>query len=293
MYIGSIKKIGLTFAILNIFLMQAVMADIIFYYSAAVLPSIIANKPVADAGVDKTGIAIGDDVILDGSASSDPNDDTLTYEWAITSKPEDSTAVLSSTTDISTTFTTDTAGIYTVTLTVSDGHLDDDDSMMITVDPVPPLPSTLKKTGQTTSYADFDDGYYQIGITPSYTRDNAKEVVTDNLTGLEWQDDEAAKTVTKTWAEAEAYCSNDVSTGGYSDWRWPTIVELQGIVVDGAFNPSIDTTAFVNTTYYYYWSSTSLTANTSFAWRVNFGYGDMNYYYKTSTYNVRCVRAGQ
>ncbi len=51
MYTNLIKKIGLTFAILNIFMIQTVMADTLFYYSAAVLPSIIANKPVDNPSI--------------------------------------------------------------------------------------------------------------------------------------------------------------------------------------------------------------------------------------------------
>jgi len=56
--------------------------------------------------------------------------------------------------------------------------------------------TTLKKTGQTTSYTAYDDGYYQTGVTPSYTRDDTNDIVTDNLTGLMWQDDTL---VTKPW----------------------------------------------------------------------------------------------
>lgn len=287
MYISSIKKVGLTFAVLNIFLMQAVMADILFYYSASVLPAIIANKPVADAGVDKTGIAIGEDVILDASASSDPNDDTLTYEWVITLKPEDSTAVLSSVTDISTTFTTDTAGSYTVTLTVSDGHLDDDDNMMITVDAAPLL-STLKKTGQTISYADFDDGDYQIGVAHSYTRDDGNETVTDNVTGLMWQDNDWAAYTNKYWSTAFTYCST-LTLGIYSDWRLPTRSELVGIADYGRSSPAIDP-EFINTADYYYWSATGSVSDATKAWYVSFDDGGAVIGTKDYNRRVRCVR---
>lgn len=291
MRISSIKKIGFAFIVFNIFSTQVVMADMLFYYSAAVLPAIIANKPVADAGVDQTGIAIGDDVILDGSASFDPNGDTLTYEWAITLKPEGSTAVLSSTTVTSPTFTTDTAGSYTVTLTVNDGHFGDTDSMVITVDAAT-IPSTLKKTGQTISYADFDDGWYQIGVTPHYTRSG--DVVIDNITGLEWQDDVEAETVTGDWEDAKAYCSNlqlDIGNGG---WRLPTVVELQGIMVYKAHTPSIDTSVFLNNSSNRYWSSTTNAAYTSYAWEVHFYDGSASGTAgKDNSYHVRCVRSGQ
>ena len=39
-----IKKLSLTFVILNVFILQSLMADMMFYYSAAILPSIIASS---------------------------------------------------------------------------------------------------------------------------------------------------------------------------------------------------------------------------------------------------------
>jgi len=55
--------------------------------------------------------------------------------------------------------------------------------------------SKLKKTGQTTSYAQFDDGEYQIGITPSYNRSG--DIVIDNITKLQWQDNEDVEKIGK------------------------------------------------------------------------------------------------
>ena len=146
---------------------------------------------------------------------------------------------------------------------------------------------SLKKTGQTTSYYAGDDGYYQKGVTPSYSR--ANEVVTDHVTGLQWQDDVETKTITKTWADAQSYCSTLSLDGG--GWRLPTVQELQSIVVDGAYNPSIDTTAFVNyNTSSYYWSATTHADGTDRAWIVFFYYGDAGSYDKSYNNYVRCVR---
>ena len=145
---------------------------------------------------------------------------------------------------------------------------------------------SLKKTGQTTIYYTHDDGYYEKGVTPNYTRNATSEVVTDHVTGLEWQDDAEAQNIIKNWAEAKAYCT---AKGG--GWRLPSIQELQDIVVDGAYNPSIDTTAFVNySTSNGYWSSTTYASSTSYAWIVYFYYGYTSSYSKSSTGNVRCVR---
>jgi hypothetical protein len=63
----------------------------------------------------------------------------------------------------------------------------------------------VKKTGQVKSYEKYDDGYYQKGADPSYTRDNEKEIVTDNLTGLMWQDNKDMELVKKPWLTKENY----------------------------------------------------------------------------------------
>jgi hypothetical protein len=79
--------------------------------------------PVANAGPDQGGIALGSLVTLDGSASSDANGDPLTYSWSLTAKPDGSTAVLANPTSVTPTFTVDRAGTYVVQLIVNDGTL--------------------------------------------------------------------------------------------------------------------------------------------------------------------------
>ena len=53
------------------------------------------TPPVSNAGVTQN-VTTGSVVTLDGSASSDANGDTLTYKWALLSKPTNSNAVLRS-----------------------------------------------------------------------------------------------------------------------------------------------------------------------------------------------------
>ena len=185
-----------------------------------------------------------------------------------------------------------------------------------------------KKTGQVNSYnanglqvfdgSLKDDGFYQKGVTPNYTRDAGNEIVTDHVTGLQWQDDLAVATVQKQWLEtisyeqctgtngqtldatqcsvtagdtAASYCTNLV-LGGFIDWRLPTRKELVSLSDYGQSSPAIDVT-FQNTASSVYWSSTTYVGDVSRAWIVYFYYGSQNDFAKSNGSYVRCVRAGQ
>ncbi len=170
---------------------------------------------------------------------------------------------------------------------------------------IPQNSSKLLKTGQTTCY-DYDtnqavtctqahkgqDGYYQMGLDRSYTRDDAKEIVTDNTTGLIWQDDNDAKTVRGDWDGAKTYCQN-LTLGGYSDWRLPTIRELQTLPDFSKVNPAIDS-EFQNVyTSDLYWSSTTRAGGSFDAWGVLFNAGYSINGYRAFNNYVRCARSGQ
>ena len=83
----------------------------------------VDRPPTADAGDDKNAVK-GSVVTLDGGNSSDPDKDTLTYEWSFVSKPAGSAAAFSSPSAKSPTFTPDKEGVYVVKLVVNDGKLD-------------------------------------------------------------------------------------------------------------------------------------------------------------------------
>jgi hypothetical protein len=129
-------------------------------------------------------------------------------------------------------------------------------------------------------------------------------IAKDSATGLMWQDEpitEAEKTAIEkytnngkvgNWNYAKAYCEN-LTLGGYSDWRLPNIYELTTLldntkssdpqVLDGIENIASDS----------YWSSTTGASGSSNVWLVLFSYGYDSWNDKTNSFYVRCVRAGQ
>jgi hypothetical protein len=80
------------------------------------------SAPVANAGAAQS-VAVGTVVRLDGRASSDPDNDPLTFVWSFTTVPANSTATLANPSTAQPTFTVDRAGTYVVQLIVNDGLL--------------------------------------------------------------------------------------------------------------------------------------------------------------------------
>ena len=82
----------------------------------------VANRaPVASAGPDRVVLAPGTVITLDGTASSDADQDPITYQWTFFSRPPNSTASLSSANVASPHFVPDLFGTYILALVVSDG----------------------------------------------------------------------------------------------------------------------------------------------------------------------------
>jgi hypothetical protein len=80
-------------------------------------------RPIANAGPDRV-LAESVTVDLDGSGSSDPDKDPLTYRWLIISKPAESGASLSDAFVLKPDFPADVPGTYVVRLIVNDGFQD-------------------------------------------------------------------------------------------------------------------------------------------------------------------------
>ncbi|MBN2434381.1 MAG: DUF1566 domain-containing protein [Spirochaetes bacterium] len=143
----------------------------------------------------------------------------------------------------------------------------------------------LSVTGQTTEYNAYDDGTYQAGINFPSTRffDNGDGTVIDNMTGLMWL--QSPDSITRNWETAIAYC-DDLNYAGHSDWRLPSINELETLknYSQGVYINWLNSQGFTDIQLGFYWSSTTATSlNNNSAWciagYVSYIYSKVDYYY--------------
>jgi Protein of unknown function (DUF1566) len=123
----------------------------------------------------------------------------------------------------------------------------------------------------------------------SYT-DNGDGTVTDNVTGLMWQ--QSVESVTYTQPDALAYCAG-LSLAGYTDWRLPTVIEVISIVDPGASSPALNTKYFPAVAFWEnagFWTSTLNAGMPGSAWDVAFSDGETSYQPVGSGFVARCVR---
>lgn len=102
-------------------------------------PSSQNGRPVADAGP-ADDVLVGDVIVLDGTASSDPDGDSLSYQWSLVSLPEGSAADLSEAQSPTASFAADLQGDYIIALVVDDGELySDPDSVTVSAQKPAPI----------------------------------------------------------------------------------------------------------------------------------------------------------
>ncbi|MCA9407806.1 MAG: VCBS repeat-containing protein [Candidatus Omnitrophica bacterium] len=126
-------------------------------------PESTNHQPIANAGDDQF-LIIGETANLDGSASSDSDNDPLTFMWSITSAPDLSTATLTTPDQATTALTPDKVGIYTVELIVNDGIENSlGDTVMITVS-APPVFNTAPDLVSVGNRTIFVDHFYTANL---------------------------------------------------------------------------------------------------------------------------------
>lgn len=99
--------------------------------------------PIANAGTTQNVVS-GSIVTLNGSGSTDANNDSLSYRWSFTSKPTGSISTLSSIASVNPTFKADLAGAYILSLVVNDGNLDSN-TAIVTINASDPPPIAALK----------------------------------------------------------------------------------------------------------------------------------------------------
>ena len=126
---------------------------------------------------------------------------------------------------------------------------------------------------------------------PSQPRFRARGdgIVENSLTGLMWQQTEVASPMD--WGQALQSAEN-LSLGGFQDWRLPNIRELRSLNDEGRSGPSIDTAAFPGGKSARYWTSTLQNNRTTHAWFVEFISGITSQTPRETLLWVRAVRGG-
>jgi hypothetical protein len=148
--------------------------------------------------------------------------------------------------------------------------------------------------------------------------DTGGDTWTDTSSGLMWQN---ASDCCYAWDAAKTYCQ-DLTWGGYSDWRLPSISELRSLIrgcdatetggscgvtdscldsscwnqpcsgcayLDGSGPSGIYWPPELSGEVSWYWSSSAVADGDNLAWFVNFFYGYVSYNIGND-YHARCVR---
>lgn len=113
-------------------LLFSVLAGVVLLLSGCDSTGTSQNQPpTAEVTVRSSSVNVGSQVLLDGSSSSDPNEDSLHFNWSLRT-PSNSSASLSDASAEQPTFTPDILGDYTATLEVSDGTATTSDEVTVT-----------------------------------------------------------------------------------------------------------------------------------------------------------------
>ena len=152
-----------------------------------------------------------------------------------------------------------------------------------------PKSETISAGGSKKMHARAVRSIYSTTFNVTHFTNNNDGTITDNYTGLIWQQVRSSNTFT--WEEALAYAST-LTLGGKNDWRVPNVKELFSLNDVTKHAPSLNTAYFTNVATGNLWSSTTLPNQTTKAWDINVYYGIISYNEKTVKEYVLCVRGG-
>ena len=133
--------------------------------------------------------------------------------------------------------------------------------------------------------------YIKIGDDGALLAGDATEwvAVLDTRTNLMWAVEVLQR---QTWKKA-LKAPEKLTTGGFKDWRLPTVEELFYLADRTRSNPAIDKDFFPDTPSSWFWSSTPYSASPSdYAWAVDFDGGYSDYGVQYGELYVRAVRSG-
>lgn len=116
--------------------------------------------------------------------------------------------------------------------------------------------------------------------------DNGDGTISDTISGLMWA--ASSSTVNTNWAVADTYCTT-YTGGGHTDWRQPTIAELQALYDAGVRDHNQHD--FIKVDSYNVWSSET---SGSFAADFHFNRGYEHWHFQALSYYERAlpVRSG-
>jgi hypothetical protein len=188
-----------------------------------------------------------------------------------------------------------------VTLTASDGRTGGVSTLVFDINIY--YPWAVMKTGMTGCWDNTQqpvdctgtgqDGEYQAGVSPDFTRDDLTDIVTDSVNGLVWQDDVNVGLNTDTYPNMSDYCTalGTAGFGGYSDWRIPTLREFLTTLDYSKTSPLVNS-IFQNGGNNIFWTADNYPGTTVSAMTISTEYGSGNADSKTSSsHAVRCVRS--